>query len=316
LAPTSSDFAPEVENICVYLHFPKRLLRELFFKRTQQNDPRLAEADSDDNFAFPFTMARDRAVTATDSQIDRFVASMKIPVPELQVFLHQSLGIGADIRTQARHLMQVLQLEDYLALHDLGYRPSDLLQTNSIIWVEGPSDRIYLQKWISIAEPSLKEGIDYSIMFYGGRLLAHLSASEETIDEFIELLRLNRFSSIVIDSDKRTEQSQINETKQRLVREIEGNKGVAWVTSGREIENEIQRNIFEAACAELNRLSAADLDDKYSDRLVRADDPTKQIDKIRLARAAAAIAESVPNSAIEPIRKLIAFIKSATLKSV
>jgi hypothetical protein len=173
-----------------------------------------------------------------------------------------------------------------------------------------------LQKWISIAEPSLKEGIDYSIMFYGGRLLAHLSASEETIDEFIELLSLNRFSSIVIDSDKRTEQSQINETKQRLVREIEGNKGVAWVTSGREIENEIQRNIFEAACAELNRLSAADLDDKYSDRLVRADDPTKQIDKIRLARAAAAIAESVPNSAIEPIRKLIAFIKSATLKSV
>jgi hypothetical protein len=47
----------------------------------------------------------------------------------------------------------------------------------------------------------LKQGVDYSIMFYRGRLLAHLSASEETIEEFIELLRLNRFSSIVIDSD-------------------------------------------------------------------------------------------------------------------
>ena len=135
--------------------------------------------------------------------------------------------------------------ETRLALHDLGYRASDLLQTNSIIWVEGPSDRIYLQKWISIAEPSLKEGIDYSIMFYGGRLLAHLSASEETIGEFIELLRLNRFSSIVIDSDKRSEQSQINATKQRLVREIETNKGIAWVTEGREIENEIQENVLK-----------------------------------------------------------------------
>jgi hypothetical protein len=162
----------------------------------------------------------------------------------------------------------------------------------------------------------LKQGVDYSIMFYGGRLLAHLSASEETIEEFIELLRLNRFSSIVIDSDKRTEQSKINATKQRLVREIEANKGVAWVTAGREIENEIQRNIFEAACAEINKSSAADLDDKYSDRLVRADDSTKQIDKIRLARVVASLTVSVPNSAIEPIRNLTAFIRSATLKSV
>src|SRR5690606_8887091 len=27
---------------------------------------------------------------------------------------------------------------------DLGYHPSDLLQANCVIWVEGPSDRIYL----------------------------------------------------------------------------------------------------------------------------------------------------------------------------
>jgi hypothetical protein len=147
-------------------------------------------------------------------------------------------------------------------------------------------------------------------------LLAHLSASEETVGEFIELLRLNRFSSIVIDSDKRSEQSQINETKQRLVREVEANGGVAWVTTGREIENEIQKDIFEAACAQVGRSSIADLDDKYGDRLVRADDPTKQIDKIRLARAAAELTVSVPSSSIESIRGIIEFIKSATLKSV
>ena len=202
------------------------------------------------------------------------------------------------------------------ALHDLGYRPSDLLQTNSIVWVEGPSDRIYLKSWISIADPSLKEGIDYSIMFYGGRLLAHLSASEETVEEFIELLKLNRFSSIVIDSDKKSEQSAINATKKRLVDEIEANKGVAWVTAGREIENEIEESIFETACRAINKVSAADLKDKYSDRLVRADDATKQIDKIRLARAVVESTLAVPDSAVEPIRSLIAFIRSATLKSV
>jgi len=202
------------------------------------------------------------------------------------------------------------------ALHDLGYRPSDLLQTNSIIWVEGPSDRIYLNKWVSIIDASLREGVDYSIMFYGGRLLAHLSASEETVGEFIELLRLNRFSSIVIDSDMRSEQSQLGATKQRLISEIEANNGVAWVTSGREIENELQVDVFEAACATLEKVSAADLNDRYSDRLVRADDPSKQIDKIGLARAAAKLTVSVPESAVAPIRKLVEFIKSATLKSV
>lgn len=47
---------------------------------------------------------------------------------------------------------------------DLGYRPSDLLQANAIIWVEGPSDRIYINHWLDQQAPDLVEGIDYSIM--------------------------------------------------------------------------------------------------------------------------------------------------------
>ncbi|SHU60945.1 Uncharacterised protein [Mycobacteroides abscessus subsp. bolletii] len=50
---------------------------------------------------------------------------------------------------------------------DLGYRPSDLLQANYVVWVEGPSDRTYIRRWLQIANPDLQEGIDYSIMFYG-----------------------------------------------------------------------------------------------------------------------------------------------------
>ena len=52
---------------------------------------------------------------------------------------------------------------------DLGYKASDILQANCIIWVEGPSDRIYLSYWINEKAPQLTEGIHYSIMFYGGR---------------------------------------------------------------------------------------------------------------------------------------------------
>ncbi len=46
---------------------------------------------------------------------------------------------------------------------------------NGIIWVEGPSDRIYLKNWILLLDENLEEGLHYSIMFYGGRLLSHLS---------------------------------------------------------------------------------------------------------------------------------------------
>lgn len=140
---------------------------------------------------------------------------------------------------------------------DLGYRASDILQTNAVIWVEGPSDRLYLNNWIASYRqkqggPAFVEGIHYSIMFYGGRLLSHLTADDESVDDFIALQRLNRNVAIVMDSDKASARERINGTKQRLIKEIGGNnglnrRGVAWVTKGREIENYLEAAPLEAA---------------------------------------------------------------------
>lgn len=133
--------------------------------------------------------------------------------------------------------------------HDLGYHPSDLLQSNSIIWVEGPSDRIYLNWWIKYLDPGLIEGIHYSIMFYGGRLASHLSAEDldTSLLDLISLRHLNRRSAIMIDSDKSSAQSRINKTKSRLKDEFSADLGFAWVTSGREIENYIQAEFLQNA---------------------------------------------------------------------
>ncbi len=124
---------------------------------------------------------------------------------------------------------------------ELGYHPSDLLQSNCIIWVEGPSDRTYLRSWIN-SSSSFIEGIHYSIMFYGGRLASHLSGkdtdnSDKNIEEFISLRRLNRRSVIVMDSDFSNAGDTINSTKERLREEFNTGPGYAWVTTGREIEN-------------------------------------------------------------------------------
>ncbi|MDO8270484.1 MAG: AAA family ATPase [Gammaproteobacteria bacterium] len=125
---------------------------------------------------------------------------------------------------------------------DLGYHPSDLLQANCVVWVEGPSDRIYLNWWLRCVAPELFEGIHYSVMFYGGRLAAHLSQAPDSseIKDFISLRRLNRRGVMILDSDRDKPHTSINATKRRLQQEFDSGPGHAWITDGREIENYLQ----------------------------------------------------------------------------
>lgn len=130
---------------------------------------------------------------------------------------------------------------------DIGYKASDIVQANSVIWVEGPSDRIYLNYWIECLSPELLEGVHYSIMFYGGNLLSHLTADDEAVTDFISLRRLNRWSAIVMDSDKSKSTTRINATKKRIKKEFDNKPGFVWITKGREIENYFSRKILEPA---------------------------------------------------------------------
>ncbi|MDA3799193.1 MAG: AAA family ATPase [Kiritimatiellae bacterium] len=134
--------------------------------------------------------------------------------------------------------------------NDLGYKASDILQANCIIWVEGPSDRIYLNYWLAAKNNKFIEGVHYSIMFYGGRLSSHLSGLDddeinERIDDFISLRNLNRNAVIIIDSDKDSSRKHLNNTKKRLEEEFYKGPGFSWVTSGREVENYLDESLIE-----------------------------------------------------------------------
>lgn len=134
---------------------------------------------------------------------------------------------------------------------NLGYKASDILQANCVIWVEGPSDRIYFNYWIAALGDSFVEGIHYSIMFYGGRLFSHLTGldneEQERLEDFISIRKLNRHSIIVFDSDKSNSHAKLSLTKQRLREEFDSGPGFAWVTKGREVENYLDENLVEAA---------------------------------------------------------------------
>lgn len=174
-------------------------------------------------------------------------------------------------------------VEKHSVLSDLGYKASDILQSNFIIWVEGPSDRIYLNRWIQGKDPSLIEGLHYSIMFYGGRLLSHLAFDSPEVNEFIQLCKLNRNAAIVIDSDKRSQYQKINSTKQRIIKDFQQNNCAVWLTKGKEIENYISEELLNTAVSTIHPSIKKHIKwDRFSDMTTLG--KGKAFDKVAVAR--------------------------------
>ena len=144
---------------------------------------------------------------------------------------------------------QIKHIESYIdkveILDDLDVKASDILQSNGIIWVEGPSDRIYIKRWLELFTPNkYEEGKHYQFLYYGGKLLAQYSTKEVT--DLISIITTNRNAAIVIDSDKRTQTARINDTKKRIINEFDNLGMFCWVTKGKEIENYLPKQAIEA----------------------------------------------------------------------
>lgn len=135
---------------------------------------------------------------------------------------------------------------------DLGYLASDLLQANYTIWVEGPTDRLYWRKWLELVDPELVEGVHYSVMVYGGRLVDNVhvlsdSHDEELEQDLIQLLQLGRASTLIIDSDKQSPDDDLHQTVVRLQAEAQepGSGHVLVCDWVRTVENLVPRATFK-----------------------------------------------------------------------
>lgn len=167
------------------------------------------------------------------------------------------------------------------ALNDIGARPSDLLLSNFVIWVEGPSDRIYVNDWIHRMDSSLTEGIEYSVMHYGGSLLKHLTARPDNDDnQQYSMFHINTSLCVLMDSDKENESSTINQTKQRIEQECSQIDAMSWITWGYTIENYYTGEQLEKAIRELY--------------------PDKQYDGVLCKRYTAPLKENFANSSFGP----------------
>jgi predicted ATPase len=150
----------------------------------------------------------------------------------------------------------------YETLDALGVKASQILQANTIIWVEGPSDRIYIKKFIDLySDNMLKEGKDFSFLYFGGTNLASFTLFDDPDQSLINILSSSRRAVLIADSDckSRTMRDDENFKKylddftQRMDAAIKTTKGIdssledyfkIWITDGREVENYIAKDLM------------------------------------------------------------------------
>lgn len=159
-----------------------------------------------------------------------------------------------------------IKIDKVEILKELGYKPNDLYQTNYILWVEGQSDKIYVNYLIKKYAPELKEDEDYSIMFYGGSSYKHFLINKGTLNlDFIQ--SLNQNYGIILDSDRTKPREKYNKQKKEIEKLFNKSKAFCWLTKFREIENYIPINIFEKAVKKVHKLTGIRIDtSNFGDR--------------------------------------------------
>ena len=102
--------------------------------------------------------------------------------------------------------------------NDMGIIPGDALLSNCVIWVEGPSEILWLRAWMKTYLPihlkekkkdtNILEGLHYSILMTGGSLISNIYFEEDNkpLDDIeenfgLKVLRINPNPFVIIDSD-------------------------------------------------------------------------------------------------------------------
>jgi len=150
-------------------------------------------------------------------------------------------------------------VEQHAILDALGVSGSTLLQANCVIWVEGPSDRLYLRRWLTeiAAEKKVEllEGADYSFVFYGGKVLSHFGfdIEDSDLEDLISMLAVSRYSAVVMDRDRPQGEPEqpLSDAKQKICEAAAQDltHRLACVTVGREIENDLPLEAFKDGIA-------------------------------------------------------------------
>lgn len=170
-----------------------------------------------------------------------------------------SIFIVSKKKGKTHLLHSEVKTEKVAILKDLGYKPNDLFQTNFLLWVEGQSDKVYLNYLIQSFDNSLVEGEDYSVMFYGGSSYKHFLMNNGDLNlEFIK--SLNQNYALIMDSDRTKLGQRYNSKKKDIVQLFRKNKAFCWLTKLREIENYIPYTDFINAVKTVHKVKDIEIE--------------------------------------------------------
>lgn len=241
----------------------------------QQTEPGILIIDEPETALHPTLQRRFIQALLDQEQFQVFITTHSNHILDI---IHDELAIyrvHRDTQTQHRAVTR-LGHSAREVLSDLGVRPSSISAANCVIWVEGPSDAMYLRMWFeAMGWTDVREGIDFAFGFLGGALLAHTTMQPDEFGEhIIDLLTLNPNSFIIVDQDtEELEDGTIQPGKAYLRRIIEEDGEFPernWITDGKEVESYIpdsvllRRNDPEQELA----VDVANPNDGFSQRLV------------------------------------------------
>jgi ABC-type transport system involved in cytochrome c biogenesis ATPase subunit len=134
----------------------------------------------------------------------------------------------------SRRVVHALQNDLLRFVHELGVSASSIAAACATIWVEGPSDAIYIRHWLSL-DPigkDLREGRDFTFVFHGGALLAHVGVDSKSV----RLLSSHPGFFVVADSDRREAGGELGHGYLERLLEDPGLLGRSWITAPKEVE--------------------------------------------------------------------------------
>jgi hypothetical protein len=143
-------------------------------------------------------------------------------------------------------------------MESLGVSPGHLALASVILWVEGPSDAIYLRRLLADACPNKTplEHRDYAFAMYGGSVLSDVDFESGDDDALVQLLSICPRPIVICDRDEgfgedgMPDDSRLKKRVRRLMASASGARsGDVKITLGREIENFVQPAVLWAALA-------------------------------------------------------------------
>ena len=156
--------------------------------------------------------------------------------------------------------------EQRLKLLELGYSASDIFQTNFVLWVEGPSDKVYWEYFIFKMDPNLEIDNHYTIFSIGGDNFKRAFKIEEGLD-FSTIKSINQNFGLVLDSDRKDSDSVLSVYKELLIKKFDEDNSFCWITEYREIENYIEIEEFKTALKKVHQVKDVKLESgDYVDR--------------------------------------------------